>query len=111
MGPGGPHSRILRIGTLASPASRGQVQSKLLKEQIRAVLLREGKITDAHRSHRFVIVQVPKRTGNPHTTPTREPIAPAENRCSSLRGTSARAGGGQAEPPAVGQLNHFIGGR
>jgi len=49
-------------------------------------MLREGGLTDAHRSHRFVFVQVPIGTGNLHTSP-------------ALRG--------QARGQARGRLSHL----
>jgi hypothetical protein len=56
----GSRARILRIGTPAA-------QPSPLKGKNRAVMLRGGRFSDAHRSHRFVNVQVPKRPGNLHT--------------------------------------------
>jgi hypothetical protein len=71
-------------------------------------MLREGGLTDAHRSHRFVFVQVPQKAGNLHTPPARENIAPGVLRRSSLGGQARGQAGDKLSRQPLGGIKTIL---
>jgi len=69
----------------------------------------EGEVTGAHRSHRFVFVQVPIVAGNLHTSPASQFSSPSQNEGDVLRegkregrrGAGRAAGRWASEKPGI----------